>query len=208
MSDTKDKIISAAIDLFNEQGFVNVRLQNIADVLKISVGNLAYHYKNKEAIVATAYDLIGEELSDILSSYRSSPDLSDLDQQLNSYYHFINKYPFYFIDVLEIKRNHPHLHEERKEFIFKMKVQFEKRIEYNQTRGVFCEQMGVNEASQIADNICATITFWHTGQVIKDEPETLKGFKKAIWVQLFPNLTKKGVQEYNLHVLSKNDSKY
>lgn len=205
MSDTKDKIISAAIDLFNEQGFVNVRLQNIADALKISVGNLAYHYKNKEAIVATAYDIIGEELSGILSSYRSSPNLSDLDQQLNFYYHFINKYPFYFIDILEIKRNHPHLHEERKEFIFKMKVQFEKRIEYNKSRGVFCEQMGGDEASQIADNICATITFWHTCQVIKDEPETIKGFKNAIWVQLLPKLTKKGQQEYNLQILSKTD---
>lgn len=208
MSDTKEKIISASIDLFNEQGFVNVRLQNIADALKISVGNLAYHFKNKEAIVATAYDKIGEELSEILSTYRISPNLSDLDHQLDAYYHFIRKYPFYFIDILEIKRNHPHLHEERKDFIFKMKVQFEKRIEYNKARGVFCDKMDALEASQIADNICATITFWHTCQVIKNEPENIRDFKRAVWVQLLPSLTTKGLNEYNQEVLPKNDSKY
>ena len=136
MGQTKDRIISAAIHLFNEQGFVNVRLQNIADQLKISVGNLAYHFKNKEAIVAQAYDQIGEELKTILSSYRASPDLRDLDHQLDAYYQFIERYPFYFIDILEIKRNYPHLHEDRKDFTLKMRVQFEKRIEYNQTRGV------------------------------------------------------------------------
>lgn len=208
MSDTKENIIAASIDLFNQNGFVNVRLQNIADALKISVGNLAYHFKNKEAIVATAYEKIGDELAEILSSYRITPDLSDLDHQLDFYYNFIQKYPFYFIDILEIKRNYPHLHEERKSFMTKMKVQFEKRIEYNQKRDVLCNRMDQLDGAQIADNICTTITFWHTVQVIKDEPETLAGFKQSVWSHLLPHLTLLGQDEYQLQVLPKNDSKY
>lgn len=206
MSQTKKKIISAAIDLFNEQGFVNVRLQHIADLMKISVGNLAYHFKNKESIVATAYDKVGQELSDILSSYRASPDLRDLDHQLNSYYDFISKYPFFFIDILEIKRNYPHLHEERGNFIYKMKIQFEKRIEYNQSRGILVKELGATESSQIADNICTTINFWYTSQAIKNEPEMLCDFKSAVWVQLHPYLTKKGLEEYNKYIIYNNHS--
>ena len=46
MSDptTKQKIVHASIKLFNENGVANVRLQQIADEIGISVGNLAYHF--------------------------------------------------------------------------------------------------------------------------------------------------------------------
>jgi len=196
MSQTKERIISAAIQLFNDQGFVNVRLQNIADELKISVGNLAYHFKNKEAIVARAYEKIGTELRSILSSYRASPDLRDLDHQLDAYYEFIGKYSFYFIDILEIKRNHPNLHEERKDFILKMRVQVEKRIEYNQTRGVLELHLNKDQICQLADNICTMVTFWYTSQAIKDEHNDLCSFKYSVWIHLVPFLTKKGIEEY------------
>ena len=197
MAQTKDRIIKAAINLFNQQGFVNVRLQNIADELKISVGNLAYHFKNKEAIVAKAYENISEELSSILSVYRTSPDLRDLDNQLEHYYLFIKKYPFYFIDILEIKRNYPHLHEERKDYISKMSVQFLKRIEYNKTRGVISRDLSDLHISQLADNICTIVTFWYTCQAIKDETPGQAQFKSTVWVQLYPYLTRKGLEEYN-----------
>lgn len=196
MSQTKERIISAAIHLFNEQGFVNVRLQNIADELKISVGNLAYHFKNKEAIVARAYEKTGEELRTILGSYRASPDLRDLDSQLDAYHQFIKQYPFYFIDILEIKRNHPHLHEDRKEFIVKMRVQFEKRIEYNQSRGILKMELDKQQIAQLADNLCTMVTFWHTSQAIKDEFDDLCSFKCSVWLQLLPFLTIKGKEEY------------
>lgn len=202
MSQTKDRIITAAIHLFNEQGFVNVRLQNIADQLRISVGNLAYHFKNKESIVARTYAQIGEEFKLILSSYRSSPDLRDLDHQLDAYYKFINCYRFYFIDILEIKRNHPHLHEERRELILKMRIQFEKRIEYNQSRGIITMEISKQQIAQLADNICTMITFWYTSQAIKDERKDSHSFKCAVWLQLLPFLTSKGLKEYNTFIKS------
>lgn len=51
MNNTKTKILTAALHLFNQHGLVNVRLQQIANEVGISVGNLAYHYYSKEAIV-------------------------------------------------------------------------------------------------------------------------------------------------------------
>ncbi|MEP0985093.1 TetR/AcrR family transcriptional regulator [Ekhidna sp.] len=202
MSQTKDRIIKAAINLFNDQGFVNVRLQNIADNLKISVGNLAYHFKNKEAIVSTAYDKIGEELSAILSTYRASPDLRDLDHQLGLYYKFIEKYPFYFTDTLEVKRNHPHLHEERKDFIRKMKIQFEKRLEYNKSRRIINEGITSGQLSQVASNMCTIVIFWYSGQAIQNETGKAANFKNSIWIQLFPFLTKRGLEEYHMLIAS------
>jgi AcrR family transcriptional regulator len=48
--------------LFNGQGLQNVTLQQIANEASISVGNLAYHFHDKEQISNSAgYCYIGEE---------------------------------------------------------------------------------------------------------------------------------------------------
>ncbi len=75
---TKNKIIEAAIQLFNEKGLSNVRLQQIADETGISVGNLAYHYSNKDLIVTSVYERLFEEFSEILANYMLQPTLADM----------------------------------------------------------------------------------------------------------------------------------
>ena len=51
MATTKEKIIETSIELFNEKGSLNTSTRHIADKLGISVGNLYYHFKNKEEIL-------------------------------------------------------------------------------------------------------------------------------------------------------------
>ena len=48
---TKNKIIETSVKLFNEKGCLNTSTRHIAQELNISVGNLYYHYKNKEEIL-------------------------------------------------------------------------------------------------------------------------------------------------------------
>lgn len=198
---TKEKIINASIQLFNEYGFANVRLQHIADSTGISVGNLAYHFKNKEAIITKAYETIGQELQAILSQFRSEPNFLDLENQLGSFYRFIVKFPFYFIDVIEIKRCHPHLHLERKQFIMRMIIQIRKRFEYNINRGVLKPEPFEGHYDHVARAIWMVITFWTSQSVIKGDQNDIHSFKAVIWSQIYPYLTHKGIEEYNRLVL-------
>lgn len=46
MKPTKQYISDKALALFNEKGFVNVRLQHIADSAFVSVGHLVLQYPN------------------------------------------------------------------------------------------------------------------------------------------------------------------
>ncbi len=48
---TKDRIILASLDLFNEQGERNVSTNHIAAHLGMSPGNLYYHFRNKSDII-------------------------------------------------------------------------------------------------------------------------------------------------------------
>lgn len=53
---TKDRIVQAALELFNHKGERAITTNHIAAHLKISPGNLYYHYRNKSDIIARIFD--------------------------------------------------------------------------------------------------------------------------------------------------------
>ncbi len=68
---TKDRIVDAAIDLFNAEGVTPVTTNHIAAHLGISPGNLYYHYGNKEEIVRAAFERMNAEAEQV---WRVEPD--------------------------------------------------------------------------------------------------------------------------------------
>jgi AcrR family transcriptional regulator len=53
---TKEKILAAALKLFNEGNTQAATTNHIAAALGMSPGNLHYHYKNREAIIMKLYE--------------------------------------------------------------------------------------------------------------------------------------------------------
>ena len=109
---TKKKIKTVSSKLFFENGIANVRLQQIADEANISVGNLAYHYKNKEAIVSSLYQDVFVEMNKLLDGAISKQTLPDFDDKIEGVFRFNNQYNFCFNNLWEIARNYPHLQEQ------------------------------------------------------------------------------------------------
>jgi len=72
-SKTKEKILKAALGLFNNEGESAVSSVDIASVLGISPGNLYYHYKGKDEIIAALFDDFEEEIRLVLAAPINEP---------------------------------------------------------------------------------------------------------------------------------------
>jgi AcrR family transcriptional regulator len=197
---TKQKIIESAIRLFNLHGLANVRLQQIADETGISVGNLAYHFKNKEAIVSAVYETLFDEFAKILSEFLSSPKLSDFNLQLEHYHHFFSKYHFYLIDLFEIERSYPLIMERWQQFVSKMLIQIRKRLDYSVQRGLLEPEPFKGIYDTLTNNIWMTIVFWIPQQVLKGQPVSESLFKQSVWAHLGPYFTPKGLGEFEIEI--------
>ncbi|MCP4984591.1 MAG: TetR/AcrR family transcriptional regulator [Colwellia sp.] len=110
---TRDKIIQASIELFNEQGERNVTTNHIAAHLAISPGNLYYHFRNKEDIILSIYEeyarsLLLETLSKV--SEEGKP-LDSLVLYMDSVFQTTMKFRFFYSNLPVLLDKSPSLRE-------------------------------------------------------------------------------------------------
>lgn len=196
---TKEKIIESSILLFNKDGIVNVRLQHIADQTEISVGNLAYHYYSKAAIIKEIVIQLNELLEPIIDEQKVFPGLMDFDTQLARYYHLLMKYSFFFIDNLEIRRNYPKQYPIQEEITNHITHQIHNWLLKNEKDGILIKELRYDHYSIIAHTIWMIITFYLTRPIDHGSPEdSERVFKEMVWSQILPHFTAAGRLEFDL----------
>lgn len=196
---TKERIIESSILLFNQHGLVNVRLQHIADQTGISVGNLAYHYYSKEAIIQEIVVQLNELLEPIIDEQKEFPGLMDFDTQLARYYHLLMKYSFFFIDLLELKRNYPKQYPTQKLITEHITHQIHNWLIRNEKDDILIKELRPDHYSIIAHTIWMVITFYLTRPIDHGSPEdSERVFKEMVWSQILPHFTKAGRLEFDL----------
>ncbi len=196
---TKEKIIKSSILLFNQQGMVNVRLQHIADQTGISVGNLAYHFYSKEAIIDSIVKQLNEILTPVIDEEKDLPGLMDFDTQLAIYYHLLMKYSFFFTDLIELQRNFPKQYKSRKLITDKVIQQIHNWLIEHEKQGLLKEELREGHYGIIAHTIWMIITFYLTRPIDHGSPEdSERVFKEMVWSQILPHLTENGRIEFDL----------
>lgn len=76
--ETKQRIKSAAIKLFEERGFDNVYIEDIAAEAGCSVGNIYHYFKNKEELSMHMTEHVDAEYEKLAAAYRADGDHSAL----------------------------------------------------------------------------------------------------------------------------------
>lgn len=206
MSSTKAKILTAALKLFNQDGFVNVRLQHIADEAFISVGNLAYHYHNKEAILLALYKDLVQKQKDLLAEYRIVPLFDNINRLLVHTFQLQEAFLFFYLDTLELIRANPSIGRVHRQHIDWQIGQLKNMLEFNVSRGALRPEL-VNEAiKNLASQMWMTIDLWRTQQLIRGEVGMDEAdFCTAVWALYIPYFTEMGRLEYKQMLQSPYD---
>lgn len=109
---TKERILLGALELFNANVASEVTTNDIARALKMSPGNLYFHYKNKEQIVRElfkrlAYDtsLIWKPQTKLAKKNEKIQLVSFIDKNLDLYW----KYRFFHRELYTLRKKDPEL---------------------------------------------------------------------------------------------------
>lgn len=204
---TKEKILASSIHLFNEHGLMNVRLQQIADNVGISVGNLAYHFYSKEAIIDKLVIQLSDILKPIFDEKKEFPGLMDFDTQLARYYHLLLQFSFFFTDLKELQRNYPNQFNSRQTITDDIIQQIYNWLSQNETNGILRTELRHGHYNIIAQTIWMIITFYLNRPLNhKNTDGEERAFKEMVWSQVLPHFTENGRMEFDLLIENMLDS--
>lgn len=104
---TRERILEAALDLFNEYGVPGVATATIAETMNISPGNLYYHFHSKDKIIEALFAQFKQEIESTLTAPESrTTHAEDIWLFLHLLFEAIAKFRFVYRDLNELLSRH------------------------------------------------------------------------------------------------------
>ncbi|MFG1488570.1 TetR/AcrR family transcriptional regulator [Oceanospirillum sp. HFRX-1_2] len=114
---TKEKIVQASLELFNLHGERSITTNHIAAHIKISPGNLYYHYRNKSDIIARIFDQYEKAVAELFELPADRDiTLEDRARLTDKLLDLIWEYRFMHRDLVGMLANDTELKERYKTF--------------------------------------------------------------------------------------------
>lgn len=197
---TQDKIIEAAIRLYNEKGLSSVTSRHIAADIKISHGNLEYHFPNKEAILFAVYKQMSQEMSlyypehkeDILNPVRH------LYKLLVRLEEFQTEYKFFCLDLMDICRKYEKVNAMLVDNMQIRKGQMVGFFQRFDELNFMKPEPAIGYYQRLQHTIRIILTFWKSQEVVVANFDFNKKGEmvRHVWDLLLPHFTEKGTEEY------------
>ncbi len=188
--DTRNRIIQTSIALFNEFGYENVSMRDIAEHLKMSPGNLTYHFKKKNDILYEIIQILDSEHKN--QHYAAEVSLAEFNSVIMNVINHQKKYAFYYRNMIELRSKYP--------WISKLQADYKEEF-YNLLSDIFryfetCEWIKPESSQNLYNNlsigILAVTAFW-----TQLNPEEEKwNMSSVVWSIILPTLTSKGLSEF------------
>ena len=99
---TAQRILEAALDLFNRFGEPNVSTTLISAELNISPGNLYYHYPAKDELINSLFDRYEQSLGELLNASDGVRDVEDAWFFMHTLFELIWQYRFLYRDLNDL----------------------------------------------------------------------------------------------------------
>ncbi len=112
---TRDRILETSLRLFNEEGEANTTTLDIADEMDISPGNLYYHFKGKDQIIAELFEQFQVALTQTLNAPLAEPLHAHKGRVEDNWYYLyvvleeLYQYRFLYHNLDDLLRRYPEL---------------------------------------------------------------------------------------------------
>jgi len=161
---TRDRILYTSLALFNEEGEPQTTTIDIANEMDISPGNLYYHFKGKDEIIAELFQQYEQALSHTLTAPIERPLSADHSNVEDNWYYLyvvmeeMYQYRFLYHNLDDILQRYPDIRRG-----FRRLIQLKRA-----TLFAICQtllQQSVLDAREqqllgLVDNMTLTLTFW------------------------------------------------
>ncbi len=194
MSKLKEQILRSAWQLFRERGYENVSLRAIAEHAGTTIGNLTYHYPQKEDLLcAMQISTQGEALAQYGSMPETPEDiLRELHAMIERTENILRERAFYFNSIFNLCRDVPPLRtnvEKIRDIVYNIYLS---RFEALRNSGYMRADVPMDVYSNLILGIILSISSWLYVQENFHDRASQASIAEVLKALIFVCLTEKG----------------
>ncbi|MDB5880632.1 MAG: transcriptional regulator, TetR family [Ramlibacter sp.] len=172
---TAERILEVSLDLFNRFGEPNVSTTLISAELRISPGNLYYHYHAKDELINSLFDRYEKALDELLTASGGVRDVEDAWFFMHTLFELIWQYRFLYRDLNDLLSKNRRL-ETHFQRVLKNKAQAIRALLDGMGRAGALA-IDAREVEATATSMVVVLTYWLSFEYVRDprralEPET------------------------------------
>ncbi|MEZ5004762.1 MAG: TetR/AcrR family transcriptional regulator [Chitinophagales bacterium] len=200
MSQTKTRILKTALFLFNKDGYSNVTIRNIATELKMSSGNLNYHFRKREEILEALYfEMVAAFDQRIDALGQTAITIQTIKEDMQHSLERMISYRFFWTDLYNILRQNEAIRSHFEKAYLRRFQGYEQLFAYLNHQGLMKDFEFEKEASLLIEGMIGFSNTWlynslvynKNGVELDAEQPTLQ-----LISMLYPYLTNQGKAEF------------
>ena len=169
---TAERILEVTLELFNRFGEPNVSTTVISAELKISPGNLYYHYPAKDELINTLFGRYEKALDELLRAADGVRNVEDAWLFFHMLFELIWQYRFLYRDLNDLLSKNRKL-ETHFQFVLKNKGRAVQAVLGGLARGS-AVKIDAREAEPVATAMVVVLTYWLSYEYVRDPRKALE----------------------------------
>lgn len=172
-------------------------MQKLADYLKLSPGNVTYHFPKKKDLMLAIYEYFVSEIKTILPADKvKKADLLLSQEQIGNFYWLQQRFLFFYLDLLEIERAYPKIAKKHHDHIKNQIANLLGNLESSHSLGVLQDPFDDQSFQYLAEQIWFSAVFWPRQVRVRGIDDNIEAFQNTLWRQIIPFLTRKGQNQF------------
>ena len=169
---TAERILEVTLDLFNRFGEPNVSTTLISAEMRISPGNLYYHYPAKDELINALYDRYEAALHELLQAADDVGNVEDAWLFFHMLFELIWQYRFLYRDLNDLLSKNRRL-EKHFQFVLQHKARAVRAVIDGLSREGAMRVDG-RDAGPLATAMVVVLTYWLSFEYVRDPRHALE----------------------------------